>query len=753
MTAQHAPAGRIEDGRFLRGQGRFVDDIALPGMLQTVVLRSDQAHGRVTRLDVAAARALPGVRLVLTAADLHAEGVGPVLPLDFPPPGQELEALARYQQPLLAETHVRYVGEALAFVVAETLAQAQDGADAVEVEIDGLPAVIGLPADPDAGDVLFRFDLGDATAVARAFAAAAQVVPFDLHSQRVHAMPLEPRGAIGLHDAAADAFTLHVSTQRVHVLQRALADHVFRVPRSRMRVVAPDTGGGFGQKNGLYPEYALCLVAARRLGIPVKWISSRSEGLAADNHGRANRFVGSAALDAEGRIMALRVERMLDMGAYLAPRSSVMADNGLSHLTGVYDIPALHVTVTGLRSNTAPTSPYRGAGRPENVFCCERMIEIVARRLGHDPVGLRLAHLIDRQEATPVSALGTDFTGLDVGGTLGAALARAGHAGFPARRSDAAARGRLAGFGIALFAEDLHGSHEPVAVRIAWTGGGVRVVVGTGSAGHGHETVFLRMVAEKLGLPLERLEFMQSDTAALPDGIGTAASWSATLGGSSVHLAAAAAITRGRDVAARLWGADAATVTFEAGLFRSTDTNRSADWDEIFAADPGFAVEGVFRGTGQTVSIGCHVCEVEVDPDTGAVALTRALVVQDCGRVLDSAIVQGQLQGGFAQGVGQAWCEAVRYDSTSGQLLSGTLSDYALSRAGDLPQIDTLARAAGGTTDNPLGVKGIGESAATGATPAFVNAVLDALAPLGISDLAPPLSPATVQRAIAGATP
>lgn len=753
MTDARRETGRAEDRRFLLGQGRFVDDISLPGMLHAVVVRSDRAHARLTAVQAGPARAMPGVRLVLTAADLRASGVGPFLPLDFAPPGQDLAALARYQQPVLAETELRHVGEPLAFVVADTLAEAQDAAAAIEVSATDLPAAIGLPADPSEGEVLFCFDQGDAAAAARAFAAAARVVPFDLASPRVNALPLEPRGAIGQHHPAQGQFTLHVSTQRVHILQRALADRVFRVPRDRMRVIAPDTGGGFGVKNGLYPEYVLCLEAARQLGRPVKWIATRGESMTADNHGRANRFVGAVALDGAGLITALRVNRMVDMGAWLAPRSSVVTDNGLTHLTGVYDIAAVHVTVTGLRTNTAPTSPYRGAGRPENVFCCERVMDLVARALGQDPATLRRRHLIDSRPGPRLSALGTDFAALDVAGTLDAALAAAGHAGLPARRAAATARGRLRGLGIALFAEDLHGSAEPAPARLALSDGRLVLSVATGSAGHGHESVFLRLVAARLGLPAERLLFVQSDTAAIPDGIGTAASWSATLGGSSVQLAADAALQRACVVAGRLLGVEAAAVTPEAGLFRSHASNRILTWDEILAADPGFCAEGTFRGTGQTVSIGCHLCEVEIDPETGASRLCRALVVQDCGRVLDEAVVTGQLHGGFAQGYGQAACEAVRYDPTSGQLLSGTLSDHALPRADDLPVITTRLRPAGGATDNPLGVKGIGESAATGATPAFVNAVLDALAPLGIHDISLPLSPATVRRAIAEAAP
>lgn len=739
--------GRREDARFLTGAARYLDDIVVAEPLHAAVVRAPHAEARIAHIDAGAARAMPGVHLVLVAADLVEAGLGRI-PLDLAPPGYPAGAFAAREQPVLAAESVRHVGDPVAFVVAGTRAAALDAAEAVQVGYEPLPPRPPL-GDPEA-EIVFALEHGDGVACDAAFAQAAQVVRAAVPVNRVHAMPLEPRGAIGIHDAARGGFTLYVGTQRVHLIQRALADRVFRIPRARMRVIAPDTGGGFGQKNGLYPEHVLCLEAARRLGRPVKWVSSRNEAMASDCHGRANHFEMEAALDVAGELCAIRARRRVDLGGYLAPRAIVPVENGLAHLTGVYRVPAAHVTVQGIATSTAPTCPYRGAGRPENVFACERLIDITARRLGEDPVTFRRRNLVGRAGMPWNSPLGVRFAGVDLAGALDRALAGIDHAGFEARRSQAARRDLRSGIGVALFAEALHGSPEAAPAVLVLADGRMQLRVGTGSAGHGHETSLIALAAERLQLPADRIDFVQSDTGAIPDGIGTAASWSATLCGSSVMLAAEAACERACAVAARLLGVTQATVRLEDGLFRGVSINRTLDWDDVLAADADFTAEGVFTGRGDTLSVGCHACEVTVDPETGAITLDRAVVVQDCGRALQPALVAGMLQGGFAQGAAQGWMETVIYDPEDGQLLSGGLSEYAVPRAADLPAIATTAMESI-ETGNPLGVKGIGESAATGATAAFVNAAMDALAPLGVEDIAPPLSPARVFAAIAGA--
>jgi carbon-monoxide dehydrogenase large subunit len=731
----------MEDQRFLTGQGRFVDDLQPDGLLHGFVLRSPHAHAGLVSLDAAIAREMPRVRLVLTAGELAKSGLS-VVPLDFPPPGHSFETWQAPAQPILAANVVRFVGDPIAFIVADTLLAARDAAEAIEVAFEDLAPGLSLrEAEP-----IFSYQEGDAGAVEAAFTEADRVIRIEVANNRINAAPIETRGCVGSYGDDA-GFTLQVSTQRVQIIQRALADRVFQVPRKRMRVVAPDTGGGFGQKNGLYPEYVLCLEAARRLGRPVKWIADRTEALAGDCHGRDNLFVAEAGLDRDGRILAVRAERLMNMGAYTSSRAMVPVANGLTHLTGVYSVPAAHVAVRGILTNTATTCSYRGAGRPENVFCCERLVDAIARAVGRDPVALRRANLIGREAQPWTSPLGTRFEGTDFEALLNQALAATDHAGFAERRKRSEERARIRGFGICLFAEDLHGSDEPIPARLEHGGGKLVLTVGTGSAGHGHETSYCQLLADALGLPMEQFGFVQSDTAAMAEGVGTAASWSLTLAGSSVRLAAEDAIARGKEVASRLLEVGLPDLAYGNGLFHVPGTDLRASWADVFQAEPAFRACGTFEGHGQSVPVGCHACEVEVDPETGAVEIAAYAIAQDSGRIVNPLLVDGQLHGGAAQGIGQAWLEGIVYDGESGQLLSGSFTDYALPRASDLPDIATRLSETP-AADNPLGVRGVGEAAATGATPAFVNAVLDALWPLGVLNIDPPLTPAKVWAAI-----
>jgi carbon-monoxide dehydrogenase large subunit len=734
---------RREDLRFVTGAGQFTDDLRPDGLLHGFTVRSPWAHGTDLRIDATAARTMPGVRLVLTADSLAEVGLECV-PVDFPPPGHTFETWSPSAQPILVKRDVRYVGDLVAFIVADTLLQARDGAEALQMDLTQLPPVLDLQqAAPD-----FVYQEGDAAATAAASANAASVIEATILVNRVDAMPIEPRGCIGFYTAGR--FTLHVSTQRVQIVQRALADHVFKVPRDQMRVVAPDTGGGFGQKNGLYPEYVLCLEASRRLGQPVKWVPDRADALSAGCHARDNLFSVSASLDASERITSIAAIRILNMGAYTSSRSMVPVQNGITHLTGVYDIPTAHVRVEGVLTNTAPTCSYRGAGRPENVYACERLIEIIARTLGRDPIAFRRTNLIAPARMPWISPLGTRFEAYDFANLLDRALTKIEHEGIAARKQKSAEAGRLRGFGVSLFAEDLHGSHEPIPARLEWHGDHLDLIVGTGSAGHGHETTFVQVAAETLGLLMARFGFRQSDTARMHEGVGTAASWSMTLGGSSVRLAAEAAIAKGREIASRLLEVSDQDVIFTNGDFSVVGTDRSVGWNAIFAAEPAFNVRGSYTGTGQSVPAGCHACEVEIDPETGMTTILRYVIVQDSGVVIHPMIFEGQLHGGMAQGIGQGWLEQIVYDPDSGQLLSGTLTDYAVPRASDLPIIDASylqTRA----NDNPLGVKGVGEAAATGSTAAFANAILDALWPLGILHIDPPFTPLKIWNAIQGA--
>lgn len=744
MTDDHRLIGRAirrhEDQRFVSGYGQFVDDLSPSHLLHGFTVRSSWASGRDLRVDATRARAVPGVRLVLTGDDLHGTSLAHV-PVDLPPPGMSFETWSATPQATLARKEVRYVGDAIAFIVADNLPAAHTAAEALEVSLNETPATLELAtAKAD-----FSYAEGDPDSVNKTLAEAAGTITATLAVHRVDALPLEPRGCIGSYEDGR--FTLHVSTQRVQIVQRALADRVFHVPRDHMRVVAPDTGGGFGQKNGLYPEYVLCLEAARRLGRPVKWIAERSEGLSTGCHARDNLFTISAGVDKHGRIAAIDARRRMNMGAYTSSRSMVPVQNGLTHLTGVYAIPHAYVEVQGALTNTAPTCSYRGAGRPENVYACERLVDIIARRTGQDPIALRRAHLVKPEQMPWTSPLGTCFDRQDFEALLDRALLSLDHAGLVARRISAKAHQRLRGFGVALFAEDLHGSHEPIPARLELNDGELEIVVGTGSAGHGHETTFRQVVAERLFIPIDRLGFRQSDTARMSEGVGTAASWSTTLCGSSVSLAADAAVQKGREIASALFETSVEDVVFERGQFHVVGTDRRANWEAVFGAAPDFKAHGCFTGTGQNVPAACHACEVEIELQTGACTIVSYAVVQSSGTVINPMIFTGQLHGGMAQGIGQNWMEEIVYDRDSGQLLSGALTDYALPRASDLPNpkttiIETPA------LDNPLGVKGVGEAAATGSPAAFANAVLDALWPLGIVHLDPPFPPEKLWRAI-----
>ena len=752
---------RREDDRFLRGQGRYLDDMAVPGVLHLHVVRSPHAHATILSIDLAQARAMPGVRLAAAGADLAADGLGRI-DLDFRPPGAAGRdpAWPAPLQSALAEGKVVHIGEAVAFVVADSAERARDAADAVVVDYEALDALTDTAAAPGAptrvwaafaDNVAFEHAVGDAEATRAAIANAPRVVRARVAMPRVVASPIEPRGALARCEG--DGLALHVGTQRPHGLRQMLAEKVFRIDAATLRVASGDVGGGFGAKNSLYPEYVLCLWAARRLREPVKWVATRGESLLADQHARDDVFDLELGLTPDGCFLALSVERIVNLGAYASPRGFVPTYNGLALLAGFYRIPVAHARVRGVFTHTSPTTVYRGAGRPEAVYACERLVDIAARELGLDPLELRRRNAL-RETTVPHNALGATFGNAEFGATLESALRAADREGFAARRDASRRAGRLRGFGIAWFVENLHG---PAAAKPAWlradaTGERFEVVAGTTSNGQGHETAFLQVVADRLGLPLDALRYVEGDTATVPEGIGTGASWSATLTGSSLVLAAAAAIERGRAVAGALLEVAPSDVDYAAGRFRVAGTDRHVGWREIFAAEPAFSVAGRFDGYDEGYPVACHACECEVDPATGEVALLRYVVAQDAGRLINPAIAAGQLHGGIAQGAGQAIQEAVRYDPESGQLLTGSFMDYAMPRASDLPGLE-CEFVQGPAGDNPLGVKGIGEAGATGSAPAVVNAVMDALSPLGIRHVEMPLTPLAVWSAIRAQAP
>jgi carbon-monoxide dehydrogenase large subunit len=758
---------RLEDARFLRGRGRFVEDIDTSSQLHGIVLRSPHGHAEIGAIDTAAARALPGVHGIFTAADLAAENIGPlpciaqvatVDPIIVPP------------RHALAVDRVRHVGDPVAFVVAETRELARDAAELIAIDYRILPAVVDgsaalLPGAPQlwdeaSGNLSYRFERGDRAAVDAAIATAARVIEIELVNNRLVVSPVEPRAAIARHDRAADSFDLELSGMGVQSLRGQLANSVFHMPAERIRVSVPDVGGGFGMKNFLYPEYVLAMFAARRLGRPVKWVGDRGEDFLSSAQGRDNRTKGRLALDAEGRFLALEAETVANLGAYLStsgPGSSTNAPS--TAMGGVYVIPAIFMSARGVFTNTVPIDAYRGAGKPEANYLIERLIELAARRLNIDPVELRRRNLV--RDFPYAKALGTTIDSGQFTANLDTATKRARQADFAARRAASTSAGKLRGLGIACFLETARGApNEGAEIRFE-ADGAVSLLLGTQSNGQGHETSYPQIASDLLGLPIETFRFVQADTREIPRGNGHGGARSMHQGGFALHRAAEMVVAKGRAVAAGLLQAEAAELDFAEGRFTVPGSGRGVDLLAVAraAADPANLPDGLAPGLGAyvwnecdliTFPSGTHVAEVEIDPETGAVTLERYFAVDDYGRVINPLLTVGQVQGGVAQGIGQAMLEHTVYDPESGQLLSGSLLDYALPRAEDLPDLDIILNGLP-TAANPLGVKGSGQAGCIAAPQTIICAVLDALAPLGVEHIDMPATSERVWQAIKAA--
>ncbi len=761
---------RLEDERFLTGRGRYLDDAPAQGQLALAVLRSPHAHAAILSIDTRAAAAAPGVSAVLTAADLDAAGIGPLpcsVTLD---PSASLMAPERLP---LCRDRVRHVGDLVACVVAESRALALEALDLIAVDYDVLPAVTDLRRagetgateiwDEAPGNIAFRYRRGDEAATQAAFARAAHVVALDIVNNRVAAMALEPRAALGSYDPETGRYLLEVSGASVHHIRRELAESVLRIPLDQLDVVTPDVGGGFGMKNVPYPEYALVLFAARRLGRPVRWLAERIEDFTSGAHARDNLTRGRLALDAEGRFLAVAVETTANMGAYLSSLGPGPATNATASATGgLYAIPTMTLAVDGVFTNTAPVDAYRGAGKPEANYLIERLIDVAAARLGLDPIALRRKNLI---AATPYrTPMGFTIDSGDFSGNLDRALAAADYAGFEARRAEAAQHGRMRGFGLSCFLEtSRYTPNEEAWLRLE-PDGVIEIAVGSHSNGQGHETSFVQLAAERLGLPLERFRYVQGDTRRVPRGGGHGGARSLHLGGTAVLMAADALLETARPLAARLLQAAPEDVGYEAGTFfapaASSPTGgarRSIALTEIAGAlgrsGPGAIVEGHAENVCDlyTFANGCHTCEVEVDPDTGEVRLLSYTAVDDYGNLVNPLLTEGQIHGGIAQGVGQALMEHAVYDPESGQLLSATLMDYAVPRGADLPRLD-IGFVEIPTAANPMGVKGAGQAGAIAAPAAVMNAMMNALKPLGVEHIDMPATPERVWRSIRDAS-
>jgi carbon-monoxide dehydrogenase large subunit len=765
------PIRRKEDRRFLTGEGRFVDDVSIPDMAHLVILRSPHAHAAIESIDTQAAEQCPGVLAVLTGADWVADGLGGI-PTRTAAKNSDGSPVPTPERQGLVADRARFVGDAVAMVVADSAEAARDAVELIEVDYRPLPAVVsagealaaGAPLvwDDVPGNLCVRYEVGDAAAVDAAIAEAAHVVSMDVDNQRVTAAPIETRGAIGRFDAAEERYELVFASQNVHANRNQLAEDVLHIDPQRLRSLAYDVGGGFGAKNPLYPEHALVLWAARRAGRPVKWINDRSEGFLSDAHGRDQQSHVTLALSAEGDFLALRVDSVGSAGPYLLSVGPFTCTAGSARTQGgPYRIPALHFHARAAFTNTAPTDPYRGAGRPEATYHIERIIDLAAAELGMDRVALRRRNLLRGDELPYTTGAGARIDCGDFETVLDRTLALADWDGFEERARQARSKGLLHGIGICSYLECSGGGpKEHAALRFS-RDGRVTLAVGSHSTGMGHETVLAQVVAARLGLPIENIDFLQADTDATPIGGGHGGSRGLEMGGSAVVRVTDSVLDKARTIAAHLLEAASVDIEFDAGRFRVVGTDHAVDMQEVIRAsfDPARRPEGIdslddshdYERSGITYPNGCHVAEVDVDPETGSVSLIGYSIVDDFGTILNPLTCAGQVMGGSAQGIGQALMERIVYETDSGQLLSGSFMDYALPRADDLPDFRIEFFEGAPSAENPLGVKGAGEAGCCGALPAVVGAIMHALEAYGVRHVDMPLSPERLWRAMVAA--
>jgi carbon-monoxide dehydrogenase large subunit len=760
------PLRRLEDRKLLSGEGRFTDDVALENAAHVAFVRSPHAHARIVGVELSAARAAPGVLAVFTGADVIQAGLAPVpfTQLHKRPDGADMTVPPRHA---LTADEARFVGDAVAMVVAETRDQARDAAELVEVDWDPLPANADLPtaasADapvhwapaftPEYGNIAAIYRMGERAAAEAAFAAAAHVVRLRVVNQRVVANPIEPRALAAQFDKQTGRFTLYCPTQNTHTVRGQLAK-VFKIEEDRLRIRCNDLGGGFGARGYAYPEHAALCFAARALGRPVKWRADRSENFLSEVHGRDSVTEAELAIDGAQRFTALRLRTLANIGAYASNFGAcVPAMSGVRAPTGVYAIPVLDHEVRMFFTNTTPVDAYRGAGRPEMGYLLERLVTRAARELKADPVELRLKNMVQPAQMPWKNPAGQTYDCGDFPRLLKQALAAADWDGFAARKAAAAKRGRLYGRGLACYIEITGSARVTEAVILTVEAdGGVTLVSGTQQIGQGIQSSYAQIVAELLGVPPEAVRVIQGDTDVAKTGGGAGGSRSLQVGGSATLIGARVLIEAGKALAAKELEAAALDIEFAEGRYRIAGTDRSIGLAELAARQPERRISITHSETvkGQTWPNGCQVCEAEVDPDTGVVRLARLVAVDDVGRVMNPLIAEGQVQGGMMQGIGQALMEQSIYDE-NGQLLTGSFMDYAMPRADVLPELATGFDQSVPSALNPLGAKGVGEAGCHGAMPAVVNAVLDALAERGVAELDMPLTSEKVWRALARA--
>ena len=775
-----ASVRRKEDVRFLTGRGTYTDDINRPGQLHAHVLRSPHAHAEIAGIDTATAGSAPGVAAIFTGSDLQLAG----LPCGWLVTSKNGSPMVEPPRPPLAQEKVRHVGDPVALVVAETHEQAKDAAELIEVDYKTLPAVVASdvairPGSPQLfevapGNLCFDWHLGDKAAVDAAFSRAHHVTRLELVNNRLVSNPMEPRAAIGDYDRATGDYTLYTTSQAPHVHRLLIGAFVLQIPEHKLRVIAPDVGGGFGTKGSIYPEQALVLWAAQKLSRPVKWAADRGEIFLTDNQARDHLTKAELALDKDGKFVGLRVATLANLGAYLgafAPAIPTWCYGPL--LAGNYATPAIYVEVKGVFTNTAPVDAYRGAGRPEASYVVERLVDRAAREMKIDPIELRRRNFVPKDAYPYTTPVALTYDSGDYFATLDMVVKAADYAGFEARQQAAAKRGILRGIGVATYIEACAmapsvmagqlgaraGFYESAEVRVHPTGS-ITVFTGSHSHGQGHETTFAQLVADRLGLAIDKVDVVHGDTGRIPFGMGTYASRSLAVGGTALLKAVDKVVDKGKKIAAHLLETAEEDIEFSGGKFGVRGTDRSVPFAQVaFAAyvphnfpietlEPGLDETAFYDPTNFTYPAGAYIAEVEIDPDTGAVELARFTGADDFGRIINPMIVEGQVHGALVQGIGQALFENTVYDPETGQLETGSFMDYCMPRADNfIPfKLETNTTLC---AHNPLGAKGCGEAGTIGAPAAIMNAVVDALAPLGATNLDMPATSERVWRAIA----
>lgn len=779
-----APVRRKEDRRFITGAGRYTDDINRPGQAYAYFVRSPVAHAKIS-VDTQAAAAAPGVIAVFTGADLAADEVGG-LPCGWGVNNKDGSPMAEPAHPCMPVDRVRHVGDQVAVVIAQSLSEAKNAAEIVQVDYEDLPASTtgpqalaadaGLIHEDAPGNICFDWEIGDAASTDQAFSQATQIARIELTNSRLVPNAMEPRAYIGEYDQAADAYTLYTTSQNPHVIRLLMGAYVLALPEHKLRVVAPDVGGGFGSKIFHYAEEAVVTWAARKVGQPVKWTAERSDSFMSDAHGRDHVSTAEMAMDAEGRFLGLRVSTIANLGAYLSTFGpAVPTYMYATLLAGVYKTPAIYAEVKAVFTNTVPVDAYRGAGRPEASYLLERLVDECGRVTGLDPVEIRRRNFIPADAFPYQTPVALEYDIGDYETTLDQALDLIDYAGFAERREESNQRGKLRGIGLACYIEACGiapsqvagslgaraGLFEVGTIRVHPTGS-VSVLTGTHSHGQGHETTFAQLVSETLGVSLDSVDVVHGDTAQVPFGMGTYGSRSMPVGGSAIVNALGKIVDKGKKIAAHLMEASAADIEFQDGQFKVAGTDKQVAFEDVALSayvphnypldelEPGLEETAFYDPKNFTYPAGCHICELEIDPETGQVQLLQMAVADDFGRIINPMIVEGQVHGGLAQGIGQALLEECVYDPESGQLMTGSYMDYCMPRADNLVNFKVATNVTH-CTHNPLGVKGCGEAGSIGSPPAIINAVINALSPMGVTDMSMPATPAKVWRALAQA--